>query len=73
MVLKMTIEKAARALSIDVDVENTDITSAKGMDCDAIFTSHELAETFENVTRPKIVPIKRYMDLKEVKEALEKL
>ncbi|HBG8623418.1 TPA: PTS sugar transporter subunit IIB, partial [Clostridioides difficile] len=34
MVLKMTIQKALKQLGIECEVENTDINSARGADCD---------------------------------------
>lgn len=73
MVLKMTIEKAARQLNADIEVENSDITSARGAQCDAIFTSFELAETLSGSVKVPVIPIKKYMDLEEVKRALSEL
>ena len=73
MVLKMTIDKACRKLGLDVEVENTDITSARGARCDAIFTSFDLAETLGSTVQVPIFPIKRYMNIEEVTESLLKL
>ncbi len=73
MVLKMTLEKAARQLGVEVDVENADITSARGIPCDAIFTSAELAVTLKDEVKVPVLPVKKYMDIKEVKSQLEKL
>ena len=44
MVLKMSIEKACKQRNLDCSVENTDLTSVKGLKADAVFTSPELAE-----------------------------
>ncbi|QVK19823.1 PTS sugar transporter subunit IIB [Mycoplasmatota bacterium] len=73
MVLKMTIDKACRQLGVDAEVENTDLTSARGVRCDAIFTSFELAEELASSVKVPLYPIKKYMDLEEVKESVEKL
>lgn len=71
MVLKMTIEKVLRELSINAEVENTDISSAQGIKCDLILTSYELAENLKKVTSVPVLPIKKYLDAKEIREALE--
>lgn len=71
MVLKMSIEKAAKERGIDCDVENTDLSSAKGSDADAIFTSQELGDELKSSTKSPVYPIKRYMDKEEVGAALD--
>ncbi len=73
MVLKMTIEKALRELNVAAEVENTDLTSAGSIACDAILTSEELFDNLRGSCACPIYPIKRYMDKQEVKAALEKL
>lgn len=71
MVLKMTLQKAVKALGIDAEVENTDISSAKGMNVDVIFTSNELSGELESAVTVPVYSIKKYMDLEEVQGALE--
>lgn len=71
MVLKMTIEKVLRGLGIDAEVENTDISTAQGTKCDFILTSNELAENLRTVVSVPVYPIKKYMDVVEVKSAIE--
>lgn len=71
MVLKMTLESVLSNLGVSAQVENTDISSAIGMDADAIFTSYELKTQLEKSTQVPIYPIKKYMDKNEVKESLE--
>ena len=44
MILRMSIEKAVRRLGIEAEAENIDISSAKGLPCDAVFTSIQIAE-----------------------------
>lgn len=72
MVLKMTIEKVLKNEGIEAEVENTDISTAQGMNCDVIFTSFELAENLESNVKVPVIPIKRYMDIDEVKMGLDK-
>lgn len=72
MVLKMTIDKVCKEMGIDADVENTDISSAQGSDCDYIFTSKELASQLSSTVKCPVIAIEKYMDKKEVKEKFEK-
>lgn len=51
MVLKMSIEKAAKERGIDCEVENTDLSSAKGTTADAVFTSQELGDDLKGSTK----------------------
>lgn len=71
MILKMTIMKVAKEMGLNAEVETADLTSAKGMKCDAVFTSRELAKDLENTFNCPIYPIDKYMDKEEVKKALE--
>ncbi|SFO93550.1 PTS sugar transporter subunit IIB [Salibacterium halotolerans] len=73
MVLKLSIEKACKDRNIGCEVENTDLSSAKGANVDAVFTSHELAEELENSMKCPVFPIKRYMDKEEVGQSLDQL
>lgn len=66
MVLKMTVDKVCKELGIDADVENTDISSAQGSDCDYIFTSEELASQLKSSVSCPVIPIEKYMDKDEV-------
>lgn len=76
MVLSMTIQKVCKNLGVDAEVENTDISSARGISCDAIFTSAELAQEIENGVDVPVYTVKKYMDIDEVtlkvKEFLDK-
>lgn len=72
MVLKMTLDKVVNELGIDADVSNTDITTAKATKADVYFTSAELAPDLRESTSNPVIPIKKYMDKEEVKEALQK-
>ncbi|SHK25791.1 PTS system, ascorbate-specific IIB component [Clostridium cavendishii DSM 21758] len=72
MVLKMSIEKVLRELGVDAEVENTDLNSARGADCDVIFTSAELQEELKGTCNVPVYPVKKYMDLAEVKDVVNK-
>ncbi|NLA77956.1 MAG: PTS sugar transporter subunit IIB [Erysipelothrix sp.] len=67
LVLRMTIEKVCRELGIEADVENTDLSSAQGSDCDFVFTSEELATQLRSRMKCPVIPIQKYMDKAEVK------
>ena len=71
MVLKMSIERVLRDLGIDAVVDNTDINTARGTDCDVIFTSAELHEELKGTCNVPVYKVKKYMDLVEVKEVVE--
>ncbi|MCC0630050.1 MULTISPECIES: PTS sugar transporter subunit IIB [unclassified Clostridioides] len=71
MVLKMTIQKALKQLGIECEVENTDINSARGADCDCIFTSQELLNELKGTCSVVVYPVKKYMDLAEVTEVVQ--
>ncbi len=72
MILKMSLEKAFRELGISAEVENTDINDARGAGADVIFTSFELAEELRSSVNVPVYSVKRYMDVAEVKAAVEK-
>ena len=72
MILKMSIDSAASQLGIPLEAEIADVSTAKGIPCDAIFTSAELAETLGSGAKVPVYAVKKYMDLKEVKSAVER-
>jgi len=69
MILKMSLDKAFKKLNQNVEVENTDITAARGESCDAIFTSEELYQELKYSAAAPVYTVKKYMDLEEVEEA----
>ena len=71
LLLKISIDKAFRALGIDEEAINTDITTAKGIVCDAIFTSVDMAEELRSEVNVPVYAVKRYMDVAEVQSVLE--
>ena len=72
MILKIQIEKAARALGLDTQIELADITTARSLavNADIIVTSKELAERIGAV-KGKIITITNYMDLNEMTTKLK--
>lgn len=70
MVLKMSLQKVLKDMGIEAEVENTDLSSARGTDADAIFTSNELLGELSKTTDKPIYAIKKYMDKEEVRIAL---
>jgi len=71
LLLKMSIDKAFRALGMDNEAENTDITTAKSITCDGIFTSVDMADELRSTVKVPVYAIHHYMDVAEVKAALE--
>ena len=70
MVLKMTLQKVAKELGVEAEVENTDLSSAKASSPDVVFTSNELADELRSAMSVPVYSIKKYMDKNEVKAAL---
>lgn len=66
MVLKLTLDSVINDLNIDVEVENTDLTSAKSMEADAYFTSVDIAKELISAGKSPVYPIKKYMDKDEI-------
>jgi Phosphotransferase system, galactitol-specific IIB component len=71
MILGMSLQKATSNLGVEASVENTDLSSARGMDCDAIFTSEELKNELSANTSVPVFAVKKYMDLEEVTNVLK--
>ena len=74
LILRMQVEKAAKALGIKAEVEMADITTAKALapKADIIITSKELAARIGEVDA-KIVLITNYMDLDEMTTKLSEV
>ncbi len=72
MILRMSIEKAVRRLGIEAEAENIDISSAKGLPCDAVFTSIRIAEEIGDSWNVPVYGVQRYMDVDEVTRAVQK-
>ncbi len=70
MVLKMTLEKAFKELGEEVTVENADMTTAKGDNADAIFTSKQLVDDFQNAKAP-VYGVDSYTKKEEIKQVVQ--
>jgi len=71
LLLKISIDKAFRALDIDAEATNADLVSAKSIDCDAIFTSVQMADDLREEVKVPVYAVKKYMDVQEVTEVLQ--
>jgi len=71
MILKMSIDKAASLLGVSVESEISDVSSARGTPCDAIFTSEELEGTLKSGSKTPVYAVKHYLDVNAVKTVLE--
>lgn len=73
MILKMTLQKVFKEKNIDVDIENTEISTHITYVADAIFTSYQFVDDLKKLTDVPIYPIRRYSDKEEVEEQVEKM
>jgi PTS system ascorbate-specific IIB component len=71
MILKMSIDKAISELGVSCETDISDVSTAKGTPCDAIFTSAELKETLSSGSTVPVYEVKKYLDVKEVKTVVE--
>ena len=72
MVLKMSIDKVVKELGLKATVENTDLSTAKATPADVYFTSNELLGELNSSVKAPVYPIKKYMDVAEVRVQMEK-
>jgi len=71
MLLKMSIDKAWRALGYQHEALNVDILSAKSQACDAIFTSEQMAPDLREEVKVPVYAVKKYMDVAEVTKVVQ--
>jgi len=72
MILKMSVDKALSELGVSCETDISDVSSAKGTPCDAIFTSAELKDTLSSGSKVPVYAVKKYLDIAEVKSVVEK-
>lgn len=72
MVLKMSIDKVVKELGLKDTVENTDLSTAKATPADVYFTSQELLSELKSSVKAPVYPIKKYMDVAEIRSQMEK-
>ena len=71
MLLKMSIDKAFRALGRSEEAMNLDLISGKSQKCDCIFTSPQIAEDLREEVKVPVYAVNKYMDVAEVTEVLK--
>ncbi len=71
MILRLSLEKAIRKLGINAEAENIDLSGARGVSCDAAFTSPQICEELKGAWRMPVYGIRRYMDVAEVTAAVQ--
>ena len=69
LILKMTVEKAARELGLDAEIEHWDAGTVGSRHADLIMTSEDFAERFAG--QDNVIYIKSIFNNAEVKEKLE--
>jgi len=70
LILKMTVESAMKQLGRDCEVEHWDMGTVKGKPFDLIITTEGFKDNFSEIQN--VVFVKNIVDVKEVKEKLEK-
>jgi len=68
MFLKMKIDDVVKEHKLDADVFCGDVTTSTSTECDAIFTSAELAETIGNRAKVPVIVINSFINKKEIAE-----
>ena len=69
LLLRMYVQDVFDKLGISVEIEATDVSSAKGIKADLIVTSVTLESTLEEVETP-IVAVKNVIDRDEIEDKL---
>jgi len=69
LILKMTVDKAARELGLDAEIEHWDAGTVDSKHADLIFTSQDFAERFAG--QSNVICITNIVSNAEVKEKLE--
>ena len=69
LLLRMYVQDVFDKLGMSVEIEATDVSSAKGIKADLIVTSLTLVSTLEEVETP-IVAVKNVIDRDEIEQKL---
>ena len=69
--LRIKIEGVLRDLGVKATVFTGDVSSATGSDCDAIFTSNELADNLKSRVKVPVVVINSFVNTAEIKEKMQ--
>ena len=70
LIMKMTIDNAARELGLDAEVEDWDVGTVGSKDVDLIVASQDFADNLSEYKN--VIFLKNIMNKAEVKEKLEK-
>lgn len=69
--LRIKIEGVLKELGVKATVFTGDVSSASGTECDAIFTSNELAENLRSRAKVPVIVINSFVNSAEIKEKVE--
>ncbi|MCL2400409.1 MAG: PTS sugar transporter subunit IIB [Defluviitaleaceae bacterium] len=69
--LRIKIEGVLKELGVKATVFTGDVSSASGTECDAIFTSKELADNLRSKVKVPVVVINSFVNTAEIKEKTE--
>lgn len=69
LILKMTVDKAARQLGLDAEIEHWDAGTVGSKNADLIVTSQDFAERFAG--QKNVIFINNIINTQEVKEKLQ--
>jgi len=69
--LKIKIQGVLKELGVVADVFTGDVSSASGVECDAIFTSNELADNLRTRAKVPVIVINNFVNAAEIKEKME--
>ncbi len=70
LILKMTVDKAARQLGLDAEIEHWDAGTVGSKNADLIVTSQDFAERFAG--QKNVIFVNNIINTQEVKEKLQK-
>lgn len=68
MFLKMKVDEVVKSNNLNIDVYCGDVTTCTSSECDAIFTSAELAETIGRNAKVPVIVINNFINTKEITE-----
>lgn len=69
LIMKMTVDSAARELGVKCDIEHWDMGTVNGKPHDLIITTEEFRKNFIN--QDNVIYLKNMVDVKEAKSKLE--
>lgn len=69
LILKMTVDKAARQLGLDAEIEHWDAGTVGSKNADLIVTSQDFAERFAG--QENVIFVNNIINTQEVKEKLQ--